>query len=102
VDDLLDFLLGRADDLDLAIELAGEQLDGLVGEGLRKRRHLAELHELLDEVGAGDTQRLSDLADGRPGVDLERRLLLLDRGRLLLRLLQQRPAPATSTPPRRA
>ena len=45
-DGLLVDLLGGADDLDLAVELLGEDLDGLVGERLGQRRHLAELHQL--------------------------------------------------------
>ena len=47
---LLD-LVGGVDDLDLALELGGEQLDRLVGQRLRERRHLAHAHQLLDDLG---------------------------------------------------
>ena len=49
-------LLGGVDDLDLLVELVGQDLDGLVGEGLRQRRHLAQLHQLLDHLGAADAE----------------------------------------------
>ena len=44
-------LVGRVDDLDLLVELVGEHLDRVVGQRLRERRHLAELHQLLDDLG---------------------------------------------------
>ena len=72
-DGLLLDLLGGADDLDLALELLGEHLDGLVGERLGQGRHLALLHQLLDHLGGADAEGLGDLAHGRAGVDLERR-----------------------------
>jgi hypothetical protein len=69
-DDLLDLLVvGRADDLDLALELAGEDLDGLVGERLRERRHLAHHHQLLDDLGHVDAEALRDVLDRRARVD---------------------------------
>ena len=44
-------LVGRVDDLDLLVELVRDHLDGVVGERLGERRHLAQLHELLDHLG---------------------------------------------------
>ncbi len=94
-------LLGGADHLDLAVERVGEHLDGLVGERLRERRHLAEAHELLDHVGAADAEDLGDLAHGRARGHLQRRLLDLDM-RPERRLFEQRPATAATAAARRA
>ena len=44
-------VVGGVDDLDLLVELVGEHLDRLVGQRLGERRHLAELHQLLDDLG---------------------------------------------------
>ena len=68
VDDLLD-LVGGVDDLDLLLELVGEDLDRLVGQRLGERRHLAERHELLDDLRRADAEVLGDVLDGRPGAD---------------------------------
>ena len=73
--DLLD-VLGGADDRDLLLERVGQDLDRLVGERLRERGHLAELHQLLDDLGGAQAERLRDLLDGGAGVDLGRQLLL--------------------------
>ena len=62
-------LVGGVDDLDLLVELVGEDLDRLVGQRLRERRHLAERHELLDDLGHRDAEVLGDVLDGRAGVD---------------------------------
>ncbi len=94
-------LFGRADDVDLAVECLGEDLDRLVGERLGQRRHLPELHQLLDHVGRTDAERLGDLAHGRPGGDLEHGLLVLGR-RFEGRLFEQRTAPAAAAATRRA
>ena len=97
----LRLLVGGGDDLDLAVVLVGDRLDRLVGEGLGERRHLPHRHQLLDHLGAAQPEQLGDLAHGRAGVDLGR----LGLGRRLgfgRRLLQQRPAPAPTAPPRRA
>ena len=56
-------VLGRADDLDLLVELVGEHADRLVGERLRDRRHLAQLHQLLDHVRDLQAEVLGDVAD---------------------------------------
>src|SRR4051794_11398242 len=77
--DLVD-VVGRADDRDLLVEGVGQHLDGLVGKRLRERRHLAELHQLLDVLGGAEAERLADLLDGGAGVDLGRQLLLDLRG----------------------
>ena len=65
-------LLAGVDDLDLLVELAGERGDRLVRERLGQGRHLALLHQLLDDLGARDAEALGDLAHGRAGVDLGR------------------------------
>ena len=44
-------LVGRVDDLDLLVELVGEDLDRVVGQRLRERGHLAQAHQLLDDLG---------------------------------------------------
>ena len=62
-------LVGRVDDLDLLAELLGEDADGVVGQRLRERRHLAEHHELLDDLRDGHAHRLGDVLDRRAGVD---------------------------------
>src|SRR3954470_15256557 len=95
-------VIGGADDLDLLVELVGEHLDGLVGQRLGERRHLAQRHELLDDLGRADPQVLRDVLDGRarpdsddvgPGV----RVLGDRRGDLFEDL-----ATAAATPARRA
>ena len=43
-------LVGRVDDLDLLVELVREHLDGVVGQRLGERGHLAQLHQLLDDL----------------------------------------------------
>ena len=62
-------------------KLVGQHLDRVVGERLRERGHLAELHQLLDHLGSAEAERLGDLLDGGAGVDLRRRLLALRLGR---------------------
>lgn len=64
-------LLLRADDLDDVVHLAGEHVQGLVGDGLRRGDHLAKVHhhgderrrvgvDLLREVGERRTARQPD------------------------------------------
>ena len=65
-------LVGGVDDLDLLVELVGEDLDRLVGERLGERRHLAQAHQLLDDLGHRDAEVLGDVLDGRAGVDPDR------------------------------
>src|SRR3954470_6934157 len=64
-------VIGGADDLDLLVELVGEHLDGLVGQRLGERRHLAQRHELLDDLGRADPQVLRDVPDGRARPDAD-------------------------------
>ena len=64
-------LVGDVDDLDLLVELVGEDLDRVVGQRLGERGHLPQLHELLDDLGDGDAQVLGDVLDRRAGVDLD-------------------------------
>ena len=62
-------LVGGVDDLDLLVELVGEDLDRVVGQRLGERRHLAELHQLLDDLGHRHAEVLGDVLDRRAGVD---------------------------------
>src|SRR4051794_34449246 len=55
--------------LDFLVELLGEHLDGVVGQRLRERRHLAQAHQLLDDLRRRDAEVLGDILDGRAGVD---------------------------------
>src|SRR5207342_27619 len=98
---LLYLLIGRGDDLDLAVELLGDRLDGLVGKGLGESRHLPLLHQSLDHLGGGEAEALGDLADGRPRVHLDRRLLLRLLQLLVTGLLEQGAAAATAAAARR-
>ena len=80
-------VLGRRDDLDLLVELVGDDLDRVIGQRLRQRRHLAEAHQLLDDLGDADAEVLGDVLDRRSGVDPDDvRLQRLDvlRGRSLV------------------
>ena len=93
-------LVGGVDDLDLLVELVGEHLDRVVGQRLRERGHLAQAHELLDDLGDRDAEVLGDVLDRRARVDLDdvglqRRDVL--RGRLLVGA-----AAAAAAAPRRA
>ena len=94
-------LLAGVHDLDLLVELAREHGDRLVREGLGQGRHLALLHQLLDDLGARDAEALGDLANGRPGVDLGGLRRLGARALQLGRLVEGRASPATA-PARRA
>ena len=81
---LLVDVVGRVDDLDLLVELVGEDLDRVVGERLGERGHLPQLHQLLDDLGDRHAEVLGDVLDRRAGVDadrvgLEARLVLRDR-----------------------
>ena len=77
---LVDLVRG-VDDLDLLVELVGEDLDRVVGERLGERRHLAQLHQLLDDLGDRDGEVLGDVLDRRAGVDPDR--VGLERGLVL-------------------
>src|SRR6185312_10923081 len=54
---------------DLLVEFVGEHLDRVIREGLRERGHLAEHHQLLDDLRYGHAQVLGDVLDGRSRVD---------------------------------
>src|SRR5918998_1403986 len=95
---LLVGLVGRADDLDLLVELVGEDLDGVVGQRLRERRHLAEAHELLDHLGHRDAEVLGDVLDRRARVDLDD--VGLQDADVLRDRLGVRAAPAPAAAPR--
>ena len=60
-------VVGRVDDLDLLFELVREDLDRVVGQGLRERRHLSQRHQLLDHFGHRHAEVLGDVLDGRAG-----------------------------------
>ncbi len=66
---LVALLVGRVLDLHLALELGADQLHFLVGERLRRRAHLAEGHENLDQLRHWDAERLREVADGDAGLD---------------------------------
>ena len=68
-DDLGNGLVLGVDDLDLLAELDAEQLDRVVGQRLRLGLHLAQLHQLLDDLRDPDVEILGDVLDGRAGVD---------------------------------
>src|ERR671910_2249416 len=93
-------LVRDVDDLDLLVELVREHLDGVVGQRLGQRGHLAQLHQLLDDVGDRDAQVLGDVLDRRAGVDLD------DAGLQDADVLGHRlgvgAAPAPAAAPRRA
>ena len=65
-------VVGRVDDLDLLVELVGEDLDRVVGQRLGERGHLAQLHQLLDDLGDRHAEVLGDVLDRRAGVDADR------------------------------
>ena len=62
-------------DLDPLVEGVGQHLDRLVRERLRERGHLPELHQLLDDLGRRELERLRHLLDGRAGLNRYGRLL---------------------------
>ena len=65
-------LLGDVLDGDLALDLGGDQLHGLVRERLRDRDHLAEAHHDLDDLGRRHAERLGQVLDGHAGRDRDR------------------------------
>ena len=67
----LGLFVGGVHDLDLAAEVVGEDLDGLVAERLGDGDHLAVAHERLDDLGRGDAEELGDVLDGGAGRDLD-------------------------------
>jgi hypothetical protein len=73
-------------DRHLALELGGEQLHLVVGQRLRRRLHLPEVHQDLDQVAHRHAERLREVADGDARLDGDgtgrRRDRLLGRARL--------------------
>ena len=65
-------LLGGVLDRDLALQLGGDQLHLLVGERLRDRPHLAEVHEDLDDLRHRNAERLREVADRDAGLNSHR------------------------------
>jgi hypothetical protein len=65
------------------------------------RSHLAQLHQLLDDLGNGDAERFRDLFDGGAGLDREHLRLDDDVRRRRRRLLERGQPPAAATPPGR-
>ena len=64
LDDLRLLVVGGVLDRDLAPDLGGDQLDLLVGQRLRRRAHLAEAHQDLDDLGHRDAERAGEILDG--------------------------------------
>ena len=97
-------LFAGVDDLDLAVELGREDLDRLVGQRLRERRHLAEHHELLDDLRHRDAEVLRDVLDRGARLDLEAVECALGGGvkRLDGLVVRAATAPATALTARRA
>ena len=93
----LRLFVGRVGDLDLAAEVGGQDLDGLVAERLRDGDHLAVAHESLDDVGGRDAEQLRDVLDRGAGrhLDEPRRD---DRGGLLLLAVTAAAAAAAAAP----
>ena len=60
-------LIGDVLDSHLALDLGRDQLDGLVGQRLRDRHHLAEAHHDLDDLGRRDAERLRQVLDRDTG-----------------------------------
>ena len=60
-------LVGDMLDRHLALDLGRDQLDGLVGERLRDRDHLAEAHHDLDDLSRRNAERLGQILDRDAG-----------------------------------
>jgi hypothetical protein len=70
-------------DRHLALELGGDQLDRLVGEGLGDGDHLPQPHHDLDDLGNRLPERLRELLDGDAGLHRDGAGRLDDLTRLL-------------------
>ena len=62
-------LVGGVLDRDLALDLRRDQLDLLVAQRLRRRAHLAEAHEDLDDLRHRHAERLREVADADARLD---------------------------------
>ena len=69
--DLLGLLVGGVPDLDLALELAADQLDRLVAQRLRDLHHLVRRHQERDDLGRRDAELLGEILDGDPRRDAD-------------------------------
>ena len=64
-------LLFRGHDAHLAAHVVGDELDELVGHGLREREHLAEHKQALDDVVGLHAEQLGELGHGGTLGDLD-------------------------------
>ena len=64
-------LLFRGHDAHLAAHVVGDELDELVGHGLREREHLAEHEQALDDVVGLHAEQLGELGHGGTLGDLD-------------------------------
>ena len=64
-------LLLGGDDLDLAAQVVGNELDEVVGHGLRHRERRAQQEQALDDVVGRNVERLGELLDGNALGDLD-------------------------------
>jgi hypothetical protein len=62
-------LLARVDEADLRADLCGEEVDHVVGQGLRGRHHLALLEQEADDVGRGAVQLGTEVLGAGPALD---------------------------------
>ena len=68
----LGVVVGRVLDDDLALDLGGDQHDGLVAERLRDGDHLAEAHHDLDDLRDRDPERRGEILDADARRDRDR------------------------------
>ena len=64
-------LLLGGDDLDLAAQVVGNELDEVVGHGLRHGKRRAQQEQALDDVIGRNVERLGELLDGNALGDLD-------------------------------
>ena len=81
----VDLLVGGVADDDLAARLGGEQLDGLVGEGLRDGDHLPQAHHELDDLRDRQPDRSGEILDVDARGDRDRTGRRRDRRAIALR-----------------
>ena len=65
----LDVVVVGVLDLDLALELGGDQLDLGVGQRLGRRLHRVHVHQHLDQLSHRDAERLREVAHRDAGLD---------------------------------
>ena len=64
-------LLLGGDDLDLTAQVVGDELNEVVGHGLRHRERRAQQEQTLDDVVGRNVERLGELLDGNALGDLD-------------------------------